>query len=284
MGLSSDLLYVSTSSVSAKDISEAITILSGITENIELSGGGRYDAGLLEKLIKIKKEKGINFLLHGYFPPPKKAFVLNFADTASRAFIEETMNYVRALQIPYYSVHTGFKRVFSVHNELLLESGNPQVFTLKGIQSNIEWFQKEFPDKILVLENLYPNNNNKECCFMMHIDEIIEIMERFGSVYMLFDLGHLKVSSRLLGFNYLNAVELLFREFFGRILEIHLSENNGISDDHLLIHSDSIQHMVIKRYAGIINEQRVNVTIESRGCPLEDLSECLMMMDGALRV
>lgn len=276
-------LFLSSQCIKRGNIIEAVKELSEISPNIELSGGGQYNTNLLDRLIEIKENKNINFLIHGYFPPPQENFILNFADTGedTRGFITETMRFVRALDIDYYSIHAGFKRDFELEGEMLI---NPRgkYYTFEDICKNIEWFNREYPDKKLALENLYPNNMNKESCLFMHIDEIVEFLNMDKNTYLLLDLGHLKVASRLLGFNYLDAVELLFEKHGSRILEIHLSENNGSYDDHLMVYSDSIQHMIVKKYAHIIDKNRINIVIESRNSTIQELSDCFMRVNNII--
>lgn len=277
-----NLLYISTSSVNTKDSIEAIQKLSAITTNIELTGGSLFSENLLEGILSLKRERGINFLVHGYFPPPKEHFVLNFADSSekTRVFIRETMRFVNALDIDYYSIHAGFKKSFAVKDELLFESGDKRIFNLEGITNNIEWFKNEFPDKKVALENLYPNNNNSECCFMIHIDEIISLLDMSHDAYFLLDLGHLKVSSKFLGFDYVSAVEVLFEKYGNRILEIHLSENSARSDDHFILYPASVQYEIINKYADMIGRNRINITIESRNSTMQELSECFARVNG----
>ncbi|MEK7846328.1 MAG: hypothetical protein AAB257_05125 [Nitrospinota bacterium] len=134
MKANSNLLYISTSSIQTKDITKAVNQLTGITKNIELSGGCEYNEDLLEKLIKIKQEKNINFLLHGYSPPSQKYFILNFADKSgkTRQFITETMAYAKSLDIPYYSIHAGLKKTFIFDNELLFESDDKKKYDMEN--------------------------------------------------------------------------------------------------------------------------------------------------------
>lgn len=274
-------LFLSSQCIKRGNIIEAVEALSEISPNIELSGGSQYDTNLLDRLIEIKENKNINFLIHGYFPPPKEHFILNFANTGekTREFIRETMRFVRALGINYYSIHAGFKRDFELDGELLINPAGKH-YALEGICKNIEWFNKEFPHTKLAIENLYPNNMNKESCLFMHIDEIVEFLKRDKNTYFLLDLGHLKISSRLLGFDYLNAVELLFEKHGSRILEIHLSENNGSYDDHLMVYSDSIQYEIIKEYATIIKDRGINVVIEARNYSLKYIEKCCKLFAG----
>lgn len=284
MKTNSNLLYISTASIQSEYIIDAVNQLSDITKNIELSGGCEYDKNLLEKLIKIKNEKNINFLIHGYFPPPQKHFILNFADDSenTRIFITETLKYIEHLDVSYYSTHAGFKKTFTAKNDLLFDTLDKIFFALEDVGKNIKWFVENFPDKKIALENLYPNNDNKECCFMMHLDEIIQIMEKFTKVYLLLDLGHLKYSSRLFDFNYLDAVEFLFEKYSNRILEIHLSENNAMQDSHFVIYSDSIQYMILRKYAHVIHQNKINITIESRKSNFKELHECFKLINDAL--
>lgn len=277
------LIFASTLCIKSENILDSVEQLSGITRNIELSGGSRYNKNLLRELVQIKHQHGLNFLIHGYFPPSKENFILNFADTGekTRDFIRETMRFVRALEIDYCSIHAGFKRDFELEGELLI---NPKgkYYTLEGLCKNIEWFNREFPNTKLALENFYPNNMNKETCFFMHIDEIVEFLKMYKNTYLLLDLGHLKISAKLLGFDYLDAVNLLFEKYVSRILEIHLSENRGQYDDHELIYSDSIQYMAVKKYAYAIDNNRINVVIESRNSSIDALSKCFLIVKDAI--
>ncbi len=71
MNDSNSLLFISTFSVEAGSVLDSVKILTGLTKNIELTGGNNYDEYLQDELLKIKKEKDISFLVHSYFLPPK---------------------------------------------------------------------------------------------------------------------------------------------------------------------------------------------------------------------
>ncbi len=277
------MLFISTSSIKTGSVLEAVDKLTGLTKNIELTGGNNYDACLQDKLLTIKKERDINFLIHSYFPPPQKHFILNFADTSkcTRGFIKNTMTYVKMLDIDYYSIHAGLKRDYKLKNELLIDPGVKH-YSLDNIYENTKWFRKEFPDTKLALENLYPNNMNTEIGYLMHIDEIAEFLENNEYTYLLLDLGHLKAASRILDFNYLNAVELIFDKYIDRVLEIHISENQGKSDNHEMVYSDSIQYLLIKDYSDLIRDKNINVTIEARNYSIENIRENMKLINSAL--
>ena len=277
-------LFISTACLKNKSIIDRVSDLSKITLNIELSGGSQYEPRLLDKLVKLKREKGFNFLIHNYFPPPEKHFILNVADTSeqTRGFIRKTVGYVESLGIDYYSVHAGLKRDFKKFKNELPYGPSGKRYSLNGIYQNEIWFRKEFPEIKLALENSYPHNPNMETAFVIHIDEIVEYLESGVNTYLLFDLGHLKVSSRILDFNYIEAVELIFEKYIDRVLEIHLSENQGESDKHEIVFSDSIQYLLIRDNSDLIRKKNINVTIEARNYSIENIQESFNLMNEAL--
>ena len=278
-------LFISSSSVTTNDVLEAVFCLYAVTSNVELSGGCRHDSLLLERLITFKQSNQVNFLLHSYFPPPHDHFVLNFADTrqGTRAFIERSMIFVSALDVPYYSIHAGFRADFSSDDGGLLHEQSKRTFTLDGIAENAQWFRSRWPKIPLALENLYPNNGNTTCGFMMSPWDISEALDQIPAIGLLLDLGHLKVSANLIGFDYLEAVERIFEQYGSRIVEIHMSENGGLLDDHFPILSSSDQYRIIKDRAGFIREQGIKITIEARGIDIAEIKESNRLVLEALQ-
>ena len=271
------MVFISSSCVQNNNIVEVVNILKNITDNIELSGGTKIQKNMLETLLELKSKEHINFLVHSYFPPPKEDFVLNFADVSSRTreFIAHSMRYVNELNVEYYSVHAGFKKDFTIANERLVNGVNS--FTIEGIQENISWFHTNFQKK-LALENLFPNGQS-EACFASHIDEIEEVLNLNAKIFLLLDLGHLKVSANYYGFDYMDAVTLLFEKYADRILEIHLSENDGVEDDHLIIESTGIQYKILERFKNHIQDNKINLVIEARGYTTNELRDCYNLLN-----
>jgi sugar phosphate isomerase/epimerase len=285
--LNGKTVYISSSSIIESNVIEAVNKLMSITRNIELSGGASYNPGLLENLVGIKKDKSVNFLLHGYFPPPQDHFILNFADTGdkTRNFIRESMSFVTKLDVPYYSIHTGFKKNYvSNEYELLFEAGDSSSYSIDDMKENIEWFHDQYGGMRIAIENMYPNNNNTECAYLMHVDDILSFYNEVPNVFLLLDLGHLKISSKIFGFDYRHAVDRIFDACDGKILEIHLSENGGDVDSHRIITSDSDQYFIIRRYASLIRSRCMNITLEARNYSLDALAVCYNLIDTALTV
>ncbi len=76
--------------------------------------------------------------------------------------------------------------------------------------------------------------------------------------------------------------EIVFINFKCKDWKIHLSENEGLCDDHNLIHSDSLQYKLIKENAESILQRGINVTLEARDQSFEDIRECYFMIEEIL--
>jgi len=124
---------------------DSVAALSQITKNIELSGGTAYFDGDLTSNLKKLQSDGFNFLVHGYFPPPKEHFLLNFADTSdkTRDFVTTSALLCGELGIEYYSTHAGFVSDFTIGKTENLEGGGDS-FEDTGIVKNTEWFFETF--------------------------------------------------------------------------------------------------------------------------------------------
>jgi sugar phosphate isomerase/epimerase len=263
---------LSSSCASSNNVTESIEELGSICDAIELTGGGEYRPELLDLFIQREYVTKFKILIHSYFPPVKDSFLLNFADESdnTRRYIEKAMHWVRACSCPYYSIHAGFKKNYRIEGQSL--TGGEITFSERGILRNIEWFLRSF-DQELILENLYPVGN-RDVCFFANFRDIVSLLECEPRIGLLLDLGHLKVSSCYFGFDFDWAVEQLFENYASRIKEIHLSENLGFDDEHLLVLEDSEQLSILKRYRKMLKKNNTNLTIEARGYELSDLSNC----------
>ena len=78
------MIYLSTGLLEKKSTSSIVSILDDLKiTNLELSSGP-YEKNINNFLIKKKNKNKFNFLIHNYFPVPKKAFVLNLASNNSK--------------------------------------------------------------------------------------------------------------------------------------------------------------------------------------------------------
>ena len=73
------MIYLSTGLLEKKSTSSIINNLENLNiKNLELSSGP-YEKEINNFLIKKRNINKFNFLIHNYFPVPKKAFVFNLA-------------------------------------------------------------------------------------------------------------------------------------------------------------------------------------------------------------
>ena len=97
-------------------------------------------------------------------------------------------------------------------------------------------------------------------------------------VGLLLDLGHLNISSNLLKFDKIKFLEKFLDLYGNRLLEVHISENNGIKDEHLALHKNSWQLEAISKIKKIKvksfnkNNERVYRS-EARNSQIEDLKK-----------
>ena len=106
-------IFVSSSGIKIKDVEKNIKFLvkNGI-KDIELSGGCVFSKNLSKKLIDLKNKHNLEFIIHNYFPPPKKNFVLNLASCNTDHYNKTISFYKKTIslckKIGFSLLHAGF--------------------------------------------------------------------------------------------------------------------------------------------------------------------------------
>lgn len=273
-------IYISTSAFQQDILEESWDAAPYGIRKIEFSGGKHsgYERAVkgIERLLGV----GVtNVLIHNYFPIPEESFVLNFA-SGNPAILEQSFSLARrALSlcsrfgIPYYSFHPGY-----------LADGYEKRDGHFGFSSGVfaPYHQalsrfRESADRLLemasaqgvgiAVENLFPAPGNVQTslnCSMEEVEEILcTVPEEVG---LLLDLGHLNVTAHYLGIDRQGFVDLLRARFSRRIVELHLSGNNGLQDEHLPNPPGDWQLEALKGFALCPgwDGRGVNVTLEAR--------------------
>lgn len=268
------MIYVSSACLKRNRISDIIKefIEAGI-KNIELSGGSKYYEDIEKDLMDLKKNYGLSYAFHAYFPPPKIDFVVNLAscnDEIYRRSIEhydETIKMMKKVDSQVLSVHAGFL-VEITADEIGKKLNNRIIYDEAKAYDRFCTAYKDIEKKCmengitLYLENNVLNAENyKEFSYnnyMMMTDyQSIMKMKEQMEFNLLLDLGHLYVSSNTLKLDYDQECEALG----GVACWIHLSENNGIFDEHKPLKKQS---KILEEFYKIDN-QRINVTLETAG-------------------
>jgi sugar phosphate isomerase/epimerase len=216
---------------------------AGVTK-IELSSGVAWGPDNLE--VVRRNRSRFRFLVHNYFPPPERPFVLNLASSdpeiraRSFAHCRGAIDLAHELESDLFTVHAGFALEPKVS-----ELGRP----IAGEATvDIEEAYRIFRDAVgelvaygeglgvrLGIENnvVAPFNlrhGRNAFLLMATAEEILRLAADIPSSRLgfLIDSGHLNVSARTLGFDREEFLEAVGPRVFGW----HLSDNDGTADSN----------------------------------------------------
>ena len=203
------MIFVST--ISLKESSDAVSTVKELADNnimsIELGSDHKFPADI-KKIIQIKKELGLEYTVHTFFPPSKDKFMVNIGSENSNLLkrsikhIKRSIEFVNSSEALLYSLHPGYSSEVDMNGKSLHRpmDKNKCKEIIKNSLSEISDYANMYGIRI-ALEN----------------------MSR-----LLIDAGHLNLASRIEGFSRKEEIE----KVKDRIFELHISENDGIRDEH----------------------------------------------------
>lgn len=247
------MIYLSTGLLEKKSTSSIVNYLENLNiTNLELSSGP-YEKSLNNFLIKKRTKNKFNFLIHNYFPVPKKAFVLNLASSKKKIrdqSIKLAKNAIRlsgVLGAKYYSFHAGFlidPKITSLGKKIKekLEI-TPREIARKNFIKSVNYlsnYAKKYNVTLLIENNVLTKKNYsrfKGNPFLFvdekEINYLMPILPK--NIGLLLDMGHLNVSSKTLKFSKIDFITKCNKWIKG----YQLSNNNGLEDENKPIKSDS---------------------------------------------
>ena len=282
--------YLSSSCFKNSSVEQAIEncILLNV-KHIEMSAPHKYqNTNELSKIFKKYLEKGIEFNIHNYFPPQKKNFVLNIASDKDQVkescknLISSTLDLCKISNSKVYAIHAGYLSNASSIKNGMFEFENKGLSYEKAIINSAK-FLNEISEKFsrtktkLAVENLFPASSKKLSLFC-NLVEIKELMERLpDSIGLLLDLGHLNITSRIESFDKFKFLEQYIKLYGDRIFEIHMSENNGLKDEHLPVIEGSWQLEALKLIKDFKTKSKneVIICLESRNAIKDELKKSI---------
>lgn len=268
------MIYVSSACLKKSSIVNIIQELAknGI-RNIELSGGTDYYDNLMNDLINLKKKYDLTYACHAYFPPPKEPFVVNLASCnneiyqKSIAHYENCIGLLEKIECNVLSLHAGFlvevdkKQIGRKLSKNIIYDREKAYDRFCSAYTYIAKLCEDKKIKLYLENNVLSEENYREfgnCNYMMMTDfDSIVYMKSKLDFELLLDLGHLFVSCQTLRLNYEQECEKL-KSF---IKWMHLSENNGILDQHKPLNLEST---ILKQF-GKIYQKEIPITLETVG-------------------
>ncbi len=253
------MIFASSNCSSKNNIKEAVLELVDYGfKNIELSGGTNYYSKMLEDLLELKDKHQLNYRLHNYFPPPEKHFVLNLASknenilNNSRDMVKKAVDMSKEFNSGKFGLHAGFRispRVDQLgkkieNMELLPYSEALESFALEV--AALSGYAKKQGIELYLENNVFSKANSESYkmlnpFFLTTSDELFELRGKCNFSFLL-DIAHLKVSSKTLNRDFQ-------QEFQKLILEsdyIHVSDNDGNSDNNNELKKDSLMYKYLK--------------------------------------
>lgn len=268
-------VHVSTSAFPNRRLEEIVPLAMANGFDIELGSSLEHSAGFRECLDRARG--AIRFLVHNYFPPPAEPFVLNLASAdpslrrQSLALCTESIDLCAELESPFYSLHAGFAidlapgelgrawmqrrpegvapgaraeaydRFLAAVRELALHASR------KGVGLLVE-------NNVVARENVNPGERSP--FLLADVEEILRFFEDVNDAHvgLLLDAGHAKVSSATLG----DRPERYFERLSPFIRALHLSDNDGLRDEHRPFGREAWFAQFLKRHASVPMVLEVN--------------------------
>ncbi len=234
------MIYTSTSCL--KNPKNIIRVLT----EYERAGLENVELGSVHQHFDIKQLKQFNFnyTIHNYFPPPKISFNFNLASSnntilkKSLFLAKKAIDLCVKLECPLYTFHAGFTvdpktlgKAFEKKN--IIDRRFAVKIFIDSVKELTEYAKNRgisiaMEPNVVQKFNLVEGKN--ELLLFAEFKEIKEMLKKFKrkELGILIDLGHTAVTSHWLNFNKDEFVDLCRDRAFA----IHLSNNNGIQDQH----------------------------------------------------
>ncbi|MGA3171999.1 MAG: TIM barrel protein [Chthoniobacteraceae bacterium] len=236
-------IYVSSGAFHGARLAEMAEACESIGAGLELSSGIRWHPGLDGEIEEVARRKG-RVLVHNYFPPPEKPFVLNLASTdpdtldRGKQHVRASIDLSARFGAPFYSVHSGFAMNLKAE-----DLGHPEAqaqlekipcaeayrIFLNTVRE-MSAYAKSRGLRLLIENNVITRQqlSRESPLLMIEPAEIARFLRELddANVGLLLDVGHAKVSAAALGF----APQTFFKQL--PVSAIHASDNDGIRDNN----------------------------------------------------
>lgn len=286
------MIYISSSCVQSRSIKDAVNriALNGF-KNIELSGGTEYYDGLESDLLELKAKYNLRYICHNYFPPPKEHFVLNIASLDNEVYEKSVQHLLNSLELAQrlgaekFGLHAGFlidMHLEEIGNKVSLKETFNKSKAIERCCDVINLLQKKAENLKLYIENNAFSLDNKITFretvpfLLVNYNDYLDFKSMMD-FNLLLDVAHLKVSCGSLKIRFQDELDRLFNETD----YIHLSDNNGLSDQNKGIDENSELLQMLSKYN--LNHKTVTLEIYDTLQKVEEsYNNFLSLMDSCL--
>lgn len=242
-------------------------------DNLELGSNHCYSKNVLT----ICKKYKFRYLVHNYFPIPKKSFVVNIASLDERiriqslSHIKKCIRFTKSLKSDLYTFHPGFmddpkssnisKKNYDFLWERNKKNNYDRVFRkmIKSLKEIVVYANK---NKVKIAIETEGSLKKKNMLIMQRPAEYKKLFNYFKphELGINLNIGHLNLASNAFGFSKKNFIKLLKNY----IVAIEISHNNGLEDQHLPIKENQwylkiLKNIYLKNTLKILEFRNTNI-------------------------
>ncbi len=251
--------------------------------HIELSGGFDIAPDRPESFAGYVA-RGFVFKVHNYYPPPVDGhFILNIAAVdeelrkRSVAFAMRAMHLAKCLGADMYSIHAGYAAALELradkeHFHLSDTAAVEREAGLHALGRSVEELCRHASNLgvCLALENQFPPPEGQNYSFLCDWADISWALSRIAGEErcgFLLDIAHAAISARVMGFSLHAFIQKIVAT--GRVLDLHISGADGVTDDHELPALDGEAVRILQDLFGVVGQ----ATLEARNKPFRMVAE-----------
>ena len=252
--------------------------------NVELGSNHCFE----KNYYKICKKHNLNYLVHNYFPIPKKSFVVNVASLDKKIreksilHVKKCIRFTKSINSKLYTFHPGFAEDpmspnYSLKNydfvwSKLKKNNYKKVFKQMIISlKEISTYAKQKSVNIAI--ETEGSFKKKDLLIMQRPKEFIELFKHFkpNDLGINLNIGHLNLASKAFNFSKKNFVKLLSKY----IVAIEISHNNGLEDQHLPI-KDNQWYLKILKSNDLKNALKI---LEFRNASIKQIKKSIKILN-----
>jgi sugar phosphate isomerase/epimerase len=215
-------LYLSLSAYGGVSTRQALTTIAAAgIRHVELAIGVKPDADAAQAIQEFRSQ-GMIFRAHHAFVWEAVHRPFNLAQPIDHAYFQHMIDWLARSSITDYSVHPGSYR----HD-------HDRAVAWQRFLSNLEWLQQLCRSRgiILAIETMYPSPGRQNQYFLDCLSSVDALQQAMPDLKWVLDLSHLNIWPHDRLDERLQVIDWLA----DRLLEIHVSDNDGERDVHTAI-------------------------------------------------